>query len=74
MTTSVIQQKGFPKTNPPYKKGEIPLYHRSGEKPLDPTTLVLKDTEIQSARLLVEASILIGGSAFRKHLWDSKLP
>ena len=38
-STSVIQQKGLPKTNPPYRKGEIPLYHRSREKPLDPTTL-----------------------------------
>ena len=34
MTTFVIQQKGFSKTNPPYKV-EIPLYH----KPSDPTTL-----------------------------------
>ena len=24
-----------------YLKGEIPLYHRSGDKPLDPTTLLL---------------------------------
>ena len=24
-------------------KGEIPLYHRSGEKPLDPTTLDYRD-------------------------------
>ena len=24
----------------PYKKGAIPLYHRSGDEPLDPTTLV----------------------------------
>ena len=24
----------------PHIKGEIPLYHRSGEKPLDPTTLL----------------------------------
>ena len=25
----------------PHIKGEIPLYHRSGAKPLDPTTLIL---------------------------------
>ena len=31
MTTSVIQLKRLPKT--PHIKGEIPLYHRSGEKP-----------------------------------------
>ena len=36
MTTSVIQREGFPKIV--FIKG-IPLYHRSGENPLDPTTL-----------------------------------
>ena len=41
MPTSVIQEKGPPKTTPPCKEG-IPLYHRSGDKPLDPTTLFLE--------------------------------
>ena len=39
MTTSGIQQTlGFPKTSLFIERG-IPLYHRSGKKPLDPTTL-----------------------------------
>ena len=38
MPASVIQEEGPPKTTP-CKEG-IPLYHRSGDKPLDPTTLV----------------------------------
>ena len=42
MTTSVIQQKGLPKDYFVHIKG-ISLYHRSGEKPLDPTTLPLID-------------------------------
>ena len=29
----------------PRIKGEIPLYHRSGVKPLDPTTLLLGGSE-----------------------------
>ena len=37
MPTSVIQEKGPPKTTSPFKEG-IPLYHRSGDKP-HPTTL-----------------------------------
>ena len=36
--TSVIQQKG-PFKDSPHVKREIPLYHRSGDKPLDPTSL-----------------------------------
>ena len=28
----------------PHIKGEIPLYHRSGEKPLDPTTLIINES------------------------------
>ena len=32
------QQTRLIKTNPQLK-GEIPLYHRSGDKPLDPATL-----------------------------------
>ena len=43
MPTSVIQEKGPSKTTPPFKEG-IPLYHRSADKPLDPTTLTKKDT------------------------------
>ena len=42
MTTSVIQQKGIlqiPKDAFVEKKRGIPLGHRSGEKPLDPTSL-----------------------------------
>ena len=44
MTTSVIQQKRLPKDYCVHIKGDsrIPLYHRSGEKPLDPTTLATK--------------------------------
>ena len=38
MTTSVIQQKRLPKNYFVNIKGVF-LYHRSGEKPLDPTTL-----------------------------------
>ena len=38
MTTSVIPQKGLPKDY--LVNIKIPLYHRSGEKPLDPTTLL----------------------------------
>ena len=38
MTTCVVQQEGPPKTTRPFKEG-IPLYHRNGDKPLDPTTL-----------------------------------
>ena len=34
--------EGLSKDEPPRKKGEIPLYHRSGDKPLDPTTLPRK--------------------------------
>ena len=33
-------KKGLPQTNHPYNEG-IPLYHRSGDKPLDPTTQAL---------------------------------
>ena len=40
MTTSVIQQKRASQRLTPHIKGEIPLYHRSGDKPLDPTTLL----------------------------------
>ena len=36
--TSVLQQKG-PALTPNIKRG-MPLYHRCGENPLDPTTLV----------------------------------
>ena len=39
MPTSVAQDKGLPKTTPPFQPG-ISLYHRSGDKPLDPTTLL----------------------------------
>ena len=44
MTTSEIQQKGFPKTNP-HINGEIPLCRRSGNKPLDPRTLPSRGTQ-----------------------------
>ena len=43
MTTSVIQQKGpNPKDESFFmeRASDSNLYHRSGEKPLDPTTLV----------------------------------
>ena len=39
MTTSVIQQKGFPKTNPPYKGGDSLVSQKWLDQPLDPTTL-----------------------------------
>ena len=41
-STSMIQQNWPPKTTPPYKE-RIRLCHRSGDKPLDPTTLVLME-------------------------------
>ena len=44
--TSVIQQKGLPKDQHPIKKGEIPLYHRSGNKPLDSTTLAKSESNL----------------------------
>ena len=37
---SKYNRKGFPKTIVFIERG-IPLYHRSGEKPLDPTTLLI---------------------------------
>ena len=50
MTTSVMQQKGASQRLPPNIKGEIPLYHRSGEKPLDPTTLVKIEMAFRNGR------------------------
>ena len=56
MTTSVIQQKGPPKDYPPYKEG-IPLYHRSGEKTLDPTTLRYLVRVNKSGRVLEKKTL-----------------
>ena len=42
-------KKSLPKTNPPYKRG-IFLYHRSGDKPLDPTTLLMNKASKSAAK------------------------
>ena len=57
MTTSVIQRKGLSKDYIVFIERGIPLYHRSGEKPLDPTTLGLDhQVDLEAIRQAAPAS------------------
>ena len=58
MTISVIE---LPKTTPPYKEG-IPLYHRSGDKPLDFTTLIVRAVRLARGQLLSYESATLARS------------
>ena len=50
-STSVIQDKGLPKTKLFIERGS-PLSRRSGDKPLDPTTLLLKHHPTTKKKLI----------------------
>ena len=50
----------------PHVKGEIPLYHRSGDKPLDPITLVQLEEKHRVTLMLKNLSFDIeAGKAYR---------
>ena len=59
-STSAIQQKGPPKHYHPHLNQGIPLHHRSGDKPLDPATLVKIEPPGIGPQILVLVSIYQG--------------
>ena len=53
----------LPKTNP-HIKGEMPLYHRNVDKPLDPTTLIYNNSALGDLKLNLALLGWIGGLLF----------